>query len=67
MLKRDSPLRTGNTGTFLKAINNNVDKIINELHFLMEENLFLRPITKYPELTETFEKLKVTKSHLRRK
>lgn len=67
MLKRDSPLRSGNSGTFLKAVNSNMDKIMNELYFLIEENLFLRPTTMYPELTETFDKLKITKSHLRRK
>ena len=66
-LKRNSPLRTGNTETLLQSLNSRIDKIANGMHFLIEDNLFLRPIGQYPELNEAFEQLKVTKSHLKRK
>ena len=67
MLKRDSPLRSGNTETLLNAVNSNVDKIINMMHFLIEDNLFLRPIETYSELETAFEQLKFKKSHLKRR
>lgn len=67
MLKHDSPLRTGNTSTLFKAVTNNVDKMMNGMYFLIEENLFLRPLTMYSELAEAFEKQKVTKNRFRRK
>ena len=67
MLKHDSPLRTGNTSTLLKAVTNNVDRMMNGMYFLMKENLFLRPLTMYPELADAFEKQKVTKNRFKRK
>lgn len=65
LLKRDSPLRTGNTETLLNAINSNVDKIINGVHFMMEENIFLRPVDSYKDMDTAFDQLKMKKSHLK--
>lgn len=65
MLKRDSPLKTGNTETFLKAVNANADKIIAGMRFLIEENIFLRSSDAYPELNTAFEELRLNKSHFR--
>jgi hypothetical protein len=65
LLKRDSPLRTGNTETLLNAINSNVDKITNGVHFMMEENIFLRPVDSYKDMDTAFDQLKMKKSHLK--
>ena len=65
LLKRDSPLRTGNTETLLNAINSNVDKIINGMHFMVEENIFLRPVDSYKDMDTAFDQLKMKKSHLK--
>lgn len=65
MLKRDSPLKTGNTETLLKAVNANADKIIAGMRFLIEENIFLRSADTYPELNKSFEELRLNKSHFK--
>ena len=67
MLKRDSPLRTGNTGDLLQILNSNIEQVINKMYFLIEDNLFLCPREKYPELKEAFEHLKIKKSHMNRR
>ena len=65
LLKRDSPLRTGNTETLLKAINSNLDRVIDGVHFMVEENIFLRPIDSYKDIDTAFDQLKMKKSHLK--
>ena len=67
LLKRDTPLRTGNTETLLKAINANMDKAINGMHFLIENNIFLRSIDSYSEMETAFDQLTMKKSHLRQR
>ena len=64
-MKRDSPLKTGNTDTFLKAVNANADKIIAGMRYLIDENIFLRTPETYPELNSAFEELRLNKSHFR--
>lgn len=67
LLKRDTPLRTGNTETLLKAINANMDKAVNGMHFLIENNIFLRSIDSYSEMETAFDQLTMKKSHLRQR
>jgi MoxR-like ATPase len=67
MMKRDSPLRTGNADTMLKAVNANAEKLNAGLNFMIEENLFLRSSDGYPELKKAFETTKFTVSNLKGK
>lgn len=67
MLKRDSPLRSGNSDTLLKAVNDKADKLVAGMKFLIGENLFLRPFDTYQELFSAFENLRLKKSHFKRR
>lgn len=67
MLKRDSPLRTGNSDTLLAAINTNANQVSNSMLLQMERNIFLRPVSSYPELHSAFEHVKIDKSYFKPK
>ena len=66
-MKRDSPLRSGNSDTFLKVVNANSEKIIAGMKYLINENLFLRTDDSYAELNTAFESLKYKKSNFKNK
>ena len=64
-LKRDSPLKSGNTDTFLKTINSNAEKVIAMMQELIRNNIFLRDEKKYPELQKSLEAFRLNKTHLK--
>lgn len=64
-LKRDSPLKSGNTDSFLKTINSNAEKVIAMMQELVCNNIFLRNEEMYPELEKAFETFRLNKSHLK--
>ena len=66
-MKRDSPLRSGNSDTFLKVVNANSEKIIAGMKYLINENLLLRTDDSYAELNTAFESLKYKKSNFKNK
>ena len=66
-MKRDSPLRTGNTDTMLKAVNVKTERLVAGMDFMINENLFLRSADAYPELHKAFEGTKFTSENLRGK
>lgn len=64
-MKRDSPLRSGNTDSFIRTINTGAEKVIAMMQDLVRENIFLRDFSQYPELQKAFDAFRLNKSHLK--
>ena len=67
MLRRDNPLRTGNTDTLLDAVNAGADEASNKIMSQIEENLFLRHVSAYTDIKDVFNKVRIDKSYFKRR
>lgn len=67
MLKRETPLRTGDADTLLDAINTNADKVSNLMMLQIGNNIFLRHFSTYTELWSAFKNVRIDKSYFKRR
>ncbi len=67
MLKRETPLRTGDAETLLDAINTNADKVSNLMMLQIGNNIFLRHVSTYTELWSAFKNVRIDKSYFKRR
>lgn len=67
MLKRDNPLRTGNTDILIDAVNAGADEASSQLLNQIKDNIFLRHASTYTDLSDVFNKVRIDKNYFKRR